>query len=104
MSRYPLALGLIGYEPGTSSAVRRQKRIALTGAAGVGGYAVLEIFEIAGSSVPDAANLAALESVARAQRPGVLLVHGHVDTRTVRGLAARVDLNVVSIDVNEQAR
>lgn len=97
MNRHPLALGLIGHEPGSSSALRRQKRIALTGAAGAGGYAVLEIFEIAGSSVADEANLAALESVARQLHAGVLLVHGAVDGRTIQNLADTTDLDVVSI-------
>lgn len=101
MSRHPLALGLIRHAPDTTTATRRQARVALTGRAGADGYAVVEIFEVDGRPVTDHANLAALERTAQRLGSSVLLVHGDVDRRRVHALAHRTAMDVVDVDPAE---
>ena len=94
----PLAIAILGLPDRASDFQQRTARIAVALAANVEGYALLEIFQLPGTTRGDEPVYNAVETLAVRMEVAAVILSGIVDDRRVDAMAERVRLTVVKLE------
>lgn len=90
----PLALGVVRAVPNAAAKDRNEIRVALALFANEEGYALIDIFEVAGDTLRDEPVLRGVAELAEQTDAEALIVFGAVDRARVEEIADRVRMVV----------